>query len=242
MKASDKIYSVYCFINKINLKKYIGLTSNVKRRHNQHKSARNRCPVFSSAIKKYGFESFDFLILQENLNQKDAKLFEKKFIKEFNSMVPNGYNRTSGGDSSIIHTEETKLKISLKNKLHILKNGHSRTGKKHSEEAKKLMKESALKRTNRPCGINHWNYGCKASESTKQKMRINNSLGNNPFAKKIIDLNTNIVYSCINEAKNVYNISHSFISMICSGKRKSIKYNLMYLKDYEEKRGIAINR
>jgi len=242
MKESKGVYSVYCFTNKINCKKYVGITSNIKRRYNQHKSARNRCPVFSSAIKKYGFESFDFVVLQENLNQQNAKLFEKSLIKEFNSMVPNGYNRTEGGDSSVIHTEETKVKISLKNKLYILKNGHSRTGKKHTEETKKILSELAFKRKNRPYGENHWNCGCKASELTKQKMRINNSLGNNPFAKKIIDLDTNIIYSCINEAKTIYNISHSLISMICSGKRKSSKYNFMYLKDYEEKGNIPINR
>lgn len=242
MAKTEEIYSVYCFTNKINSKKYIGLTSNVQRRYKQHKSTKNRCPVFSNAIRKYGFESFDFLILKESLTKEDANLFEIQFIKELNSLVPNGYNRTNGGNSSSKHSEETKIKISEKNKIYILENGHSRTGKKHSKETKKLLSELALKRINRPSGDNHWNYGLETKESTKEKMRIKNSLGNNPFAKKIIDLNTNIIYSCLNEAKIFYNISHSFISMICSGKRKSDKYNFMYLKDYEEKRSISINR
>lgn len=235
------MYSVYCFTNKINGKKYVGLTSNVKQRHRQHKSTRNRCPVFSNAIKKYGFENFDFEVLVEDLSREEASRFEIKFIKEFNTLVPNGYNRTEGGDSSVKHTKETIEKIIEKNRIWRLTNNHPMKGKRHSEETKKLLSELAFKRTNRPSGSNHWNYGKKASESTRQKMSVSNALGNNGFAKKIIDLNTNTIYSCIEEAKEVYKISHSFISMVCSGKRKSSKYNFKYLKDYDQEKCITIN-
>lgn len=238
---SECLYSVYCFINKKNSKKYIGITSNIDRRYRQHKSGRNRCPVFSSAIKKYGFDNFDFSILKSDLRKQEAESFEKKFILDFNTLVPNGYNRTEGGNSSVKHSEETIRLISEKNKEYIVKNGHSFAGKKHSEESKQLIRISALKRDNYPSGENHWNYGKKANESTVQKLSISNSLGKNPFAKKVVDLNTGIVYSCINEAKEVYNISHSFISMVCSGKRKSNKYRFMYLKDYEKKGSLVIN-
>lgn len=227
-------YSVYSFTNIINGKKYIGLTCDVKRRYAQHKKGKSRAVVFCLAIKKYGFENFNFNILKEDLTLKEAKSFEQKQILELNTMVPNGYNQTKGGDSSIKHTEETILKIIEKNKIWRELHGHPFLGKKHSEEAKKLIQEAALKRKNYPAGINHWNYGKKASESTKEKIKIKSTLGNNGFAKKVIDLNTNIIYSCINEAKLVYNISHATISMICSGKRKSSKYNFMYLTDYDK--------
>ena len=238
---SKCLYSVYCFINKTNNKKYVGITSNVDRRYRQHKSARNRCPVFSSAIKKYGFDNFDFSILKFDLSKQEAESFEKQFILDFNTLVPNGYNRTEGGNSSVSHSEETKKIISQKNKEYIAKNGSSFLGKKHSEESKKLIRESALNRIEFPKGDKHWNYGKKAKESTIQKMSISNSLGKNPFAKKVVDLNTGIIYSCINEAKEIYNISHSFISMVCSGKRKSNKYRFMYLKDYEKKGSILVD-
>jgi len=228
------MYCVYCFTNKTNNKKYVGITSNMEQRYKQHKTARNRCPVFSNAIKKYGFETFDFIVLEENLTQEDAKLLEKKFIKEFNSIVPNGYNRTEGGDSSVKHTKKTIEKIIEKNRIYRMNNPHPMKGKKHSEKSKQLIREASLKRTDRPSGKDHWNYGKTVSDATREKLRINNSLGNNGFAKKVIDLNTNIIYSCINEAKLVYGISHSFVSMICSGKRKSTKYKFMYLKDYEK--------
>lgn len=235
------MHSVYCFTNKINNKKYVGLTANVKQRHKQHKSTRNRCPVFSNAIKKYGFENFNFEVLIENLSREEANHFERKFIKEFNTLVPNGYNRTEGGDSSVKHTKETIEKIIEKNRIWRLTNNHPMKGKRHSEETKKLLSELAFQRTNRPSGNKHWNYGKKADESTKQKMSISNKLGNNGFAKKVIDINTGIIYSCINEAKLVYGISHSLISMICSGKRKSSKYNFKYLKDHEQEKCITVN-
>jgi group I intron endonuclease len=233
-------YSVYCFTNTINKKQYVGLTFDVKRRYSQHKGARSRAVVFCLAIKKYGFEKFNFEILKNNLTLEEAKSFEKLKIKEFNTMVPNGYNRTEGGDSGVRHTKESIDKIIEKNRIWRLSNEHPMKGRKHSDETKKLMKEAALRRTEYPSGENHHLYGLKHKESSLEKMRIKQSLGNNPFAKKVIDLNTNIVYSCINEAKLVYNISHSFISMVCSGKRKSIKYNFAYLKDYE-KTSIFIN-
>lgn len=240
--VEDLCYSVYCFTNKLNNKKYVGLTCNVQRRYNQHKNTTSRAVVFCLAIKKYGFENFEFLILKENLSLKDAKLFERQFIKDLNSIVPYGYNRTEGGDSSVKHTAETIKKIVEKTKVWRMNNSHPMQGKKHSEESKKLMKESASKRTDRVFGESHWNFGMKHKESTKQKMSSKQSLGNNGNAKKVIDLNTNIIYSCVNEAKVIYGISHSFVSMLCSGKRKSDKYKFKYLKDYEQERSLSLNR
>jgi group I intron endonuclease len=240
-KTEDSCYSVYCFTNKINNKKYIGLTHNIKERYKKHKYGSKRCPSFSLAIKKYGFNNFDFFILSENLTSNEAKLIERSFIKSLNSMSPNGYNRTEGGDSSVKHTKETIEKIKEKNRIYRLNNPHPMLGKKHSEESKELIRKYALNRKDRPEGELHWNFGMKHTESTKEKMSLSQSLGKNGFSKKVIDLNTNIIYQCIEEAKQVYNISHAFISMVCSGKRKSNKYNFMYLKDYEEKKYIPVN-
>ena len=42
-------------------------------------------------------------------------------------------------------------------------------------------------------------------------------------------------------AAQVYNISHSFISMVCAGKRTSDKYNFKYLKNYEQEKCLTVN-
>jgi group I intron endonuclease len=226
----------------VNNKKYVGLTCNIKRRYKQHKSARSRAVVFCLAIKKYGFGNFNFEVLQTNLSLEEAKSFEKLQIKELKALVPNGYNRTEGGDSSVRHTPETIEKIRAKNILHCLNHGASMQGRKHSDETKKLLRDAALKRENRPCGNDHWNYGKKTSEATLEKMRSSQTRGNNGFATKVIDLNTNIIYSCIKDATEVYNISHSHVSMICAKKRKSSKYNFAYLKDYEKQNSIPLDK
>lgn len=227
------MYSVYCFTNKLNNKKYIGLTKDIKRRFNQHKGKRSRAVILCNAIRKYGFENFDFNVLKSNLTLGEAKEVEKEFIKELNTMTPNGYNGTIGGDSSVVHTKETIEKIVSKNKIFWETHKHPMQGKNHSCESKILMSIAAKNREH-PKGKNHWAYGKKFSESTRMKMSVKNTLGNNPFAKKVVDLNTGVIYSCINEAKLVYGISHSMISMVCTGKRKSNKYRFKYLKDYEK--------
>lgn len=228
------MYSVYRFTNKLNNKQYIGLTKNIKRRFSQHKRAKSRSVAFCHAIRKYGFENFTFEVLKENLVLKEAKELEVKLIKEFNTLCPNGYNRTIGGDSSVSHSPETIKKIVAKNKLYWKTHKHPMQGKKHSFETR--MKLSiATKNREHPKGKAHWNFGNKYTEEKRKLISERNALGNNPFAKQVIDLKTGIIYSCINEAKVVYGLSHSFISMLCTGKRKSLKYNFKYLKDYEKK-------
>lgn len=54
------------------------------------------------AINKYGEDNFKFEILEwtENYNER-----EKELIKQFNSLVPNGYNLIEGGPSPIMYGE-----------------------------------------------------------------------------------------------------------------------------------------
>ena len=53
---------VYCYTNKINNKKYIGQTLWEKQRYNQHKNCYEDS-LFHRAIKKYGFDNFNYEIL-----------------------------------------------------------------------------------------------------------------------------------------------------------------------------------
>jgi group I intron endonuclease len=93
---------IYQILNKDNGKSYIGQTSNKypNTRWSMHKlNMKNNIkhPLYNS-MKKYGVDKFEFIILEKNIVEKLNEL-EKKYIKKFNSIFPNGYNLTVGGEA-----------------------------------------------------------------------------------------------------------------------------------------------
>ena len=76
------------------------------------------CPAFGRAILKYGASAFKFETLcvfyartKPDL-QKRADDLERKFIAQYNTMSPNGYNLTSGGQNGYTYTHEARQAIS----------------------------------------------------------------------------------------------------------------------------------
>jgi len=95
-----QIGRIYKITNLINGKLYIGQTIYpLSYRFTNHISdaKNNRGYAMASAIRKYGKENFKIELLEECsidcLND-----LEIKYIKQFNSITPNGYNLTHGGD------------------------------------------------------------------------------------------------------------------------------------------------
>lgn len=98
---------IYCFVNKINHKKYVGQSINIYDRKNQHKyrysinTDSGYRSAFHAALRKYGWDNFSFYILEEcSIEDLDRK--EQHWIQKLNSKVPNGYNILSGGQSQTI--------------------------------------------------------------------------------------------------------------------------------------------
>lgn len=110
-----KNFIVYMHYNKINGKKYIGITSQkVKRRWRKNGEGYHSCTLFYRAINKYGWESFEHIVLQSNLSKEKALEEEHKLIELYKTNNKEyGYNLTSGGDYPIL-SEETRKKISEK--------------------------------------------------------------------------------------------------------------------------------
>lgn len=94
---------IYSFKNKINGKRYIGQSVNIKARYSKHlylsknPEIEGANGILYQAIRKYGIENFKFEILEETtkecLNDR-----EKYWISYYNSFL-RGYNATIGGDS-----------------------------------------------------------------------------------------------------------------------------------------------
>lgn len=103
-------YIVYEHTNKINNKKYIGITSCSLKRRSKNGEGYKGCEKFYNAIQKYGWNNFYHKILFRNLSKKEAELKEQQLIKEYNTQI-DGYNIAEGGFAPTM-TQETKNKIS----------------------------------------------------------------------------------------------------------------------------------
>lgn len=104
-------YTVYMLINRVNDKKYIGITSKCpEQRWRSGCGYSKRQPLIYNAIKKYGWDNFDHIILKTGLAEDAAKSEEQRLIKLYDTMNPKaGYNMTIGGDGHIIYrTEEER--------------------------------------------------------------------------------------------------------------------------------------
>ena len=97
---------IYMYVNKINGHKYIGYTNNFSRRYNDHRSSsfnpndKDYNNIIHKAIRKYGLENFDFIILEECENDTNIlKKREQYWIEKYNTYNNReDYNQTPGGD------------------------------------------------------------------------------------------------------------------------------------------------
>ena len=104
-----------------NGKSYHGITTqSVNRRMTGHRTwAKNgsKYPLHA-AIRKYGFDAFKLEVLSESKDRDELHRLEVEAIARDNTLAPNGYNLTSGGDGTANHavSEEHKLAISARMK------------------------------------------------------------------------------------------------------------------------------
>lgn len=137
------IYLHRCLING---KCYIGQTKlGTKGRWKSGGCGYNKQTVFANAIKKYGWENFEHIVLESNLSKEQANIAEMKYIMLYDAFE-NGYNMTKGGDGGGFighhHTKELREKLS---KSHSGSKNYF-YGKKHSEEVKTLLSLLAKER------------------------------------------------------------------------------------------------
>ena len=110
---------IYKVTNKVNGKMYIGLTTQKLRyRRCQHRYCaygKNEPSYFYCAIRKHGWNSFEWEVIDKATNIEELKEKEKYWITYYQSTNRGiGYNLSQGGDGNVgyKHTKEAKKKLS----------------------------------------------------------------------------------------------------------------------------------
>lgn len=119
MDAANKPFGwIYLHRNKVNEKVYVGQSAGQpEKRWNSGSgyNSKNKCGTpFSNAIKKYGWDGFDHIIVCECYSREELDSEEVAFISLFHSNERTfGYNLAPGGRGSSGYkvSEETKQKI-----------------------------------------------------------------------------------------------------------------------------------
>ena len=228
-------FTIYIHRNKINNKVYIGQTSqDVNKRWNNGEGYKTS-PKFYKAIKKYGWDNFEHIILYNNLSLEEANKMEIELIKKYNSTNDKyGYNITQGG-KNFHHSEETKKKISEANKISLKGNKWSDEqkrkmsekmmgennpffGKTHSEETKKLISQH---RKGKCKGSEHPLFGKHHDQKTLNKISQNRK---SKGGKKVLCINTGEIFETMMDAARWCGLTNSSsIGQVCNntGKQKT---------------------
>jgi len=131
---TERQYILYMHIAP-NGKRYVGITGQkeAKSRWDSGYGYRRQAHFFN-AIKKYGWENFEHVILASGLSAEEAEIAERKCIKHWDTRnSEKGYNSASGGTRGSIgyrHTEEARSRI-----------GEASRKRTLSEEARRKLSE-----------------------------------------------------------------------------------------------------
>ena len=225
-------WHIYRILNKITKKCYIGETKckDVARRWRQHKQTIERdigcCPALRDAVNKYGIENFEFAVLIICFDE-DRFACETEYIHKYNSVVPNGYNITKGGEGGGFqgkkHTEEVKNKIKNTLKQKYIDNPALR--KQLSERNKILLNTPEVKEKMK---VKHNNV-IRSSTTDEVKRKISEGLKKyhnenkiKPIKIKQYDNNNSLLneYTSISEASKESYVTRKAISLYLREKTK----------------------
>lgn len=192
------MYYLYQIENTITQQKYYGITStSVERRWKQHlynlntPLKRDDCPRLYNSIRKYGVENFTHSTILQSEDGKYVEEMEVKYISEGENLL-----NISPGGGGMCEGDKWKHSPETIEKLRNKPGGF--TGRKHSEETKKKMRETRKDlhkgekngmygKTHTPEDVerrrklmleNNPMKGRKHSEETKRKMSENRKLKN----------------------------------------------------------------
>ena len=238
---------IYKITNNINNKQYIGQT--IKKRPSdrfsqhryaaRHPESEKHPPYLHKAMAKYGVENFSFEIIEEVENSK-LNIREQWWISQLNTLSPNGYNLTIGGEGtqgfSRPQTIEEREKRQQSNKSYYAQHPEikqqigERTKKlwENEEYRKKVTDGNKLFAQNHPNlnkGSNNPMYGKHHTEEALKKIRDHAATQKT----KIIQLNKDTleeiqVFDGIRDAEKALGVSHGWISKAAKANKIAYGY------------------
>lgn len=180
---------IYQLRNKTNGKSYVGQTIRpLEERWAAHcRDAKTSEFAIHRAIRKYGPESFERILLATASTPVELNALEVSYIEQLNTFGNGGYNQTIGGNTVMgrrRHSLETRQKISLLQKGRkqspelVAKRTKHQIGKPLSENHKRKISEAQRGRAvslERRAKLSLANKGKKHSVETRSKMSMSQS-------------------------------------------------------------------
>ena len=228
---------LYVHINKINGKKYFGITClNLKRRWKKG-NAYKKCSYFYNAIQKYGWDNFEHIQIIDHLTRWNACCFEKFFIMFYRTNNSNfGYNCTSGGENNYyIQNKKNRKGFIPANakKVICLETKEIFDSATHASKKYNLnhsLISTCCREERYTCGGFHWLFYSKYLNKTKEEINKIIAIKRN---KKVVCLETLIMYNSTIEVEQKTNIDRSSVIRCCKNKQITAgKYHFMYYSEY----------
>lgn len=195
---------IYKIENLVNGKLYFGKTVDYEKRKASHIRALDggyhRNNYLQSAWKKYGAESFRFSFVC-GCSEQELNDLEKSFIADNDSLAPNGYNLTVGGEGvrGLIWSEESRKRISESRRgkpraPRREENVSDTTREKISASMKARWQDDTYREQMR---VAHLGKSC--SQETKEKMSKAHKGVVQNNARKVLCVETGEIYPSVNK-------------------------------------------
>lgn len=194
-------WCLYMHENRLDGKKYIGITSQIPEKRWKNGRGYKGCPHFSAAVQKYGWDAFRHEILYTDLSQEEAERLEVELIAKYNTTDPRyGYNAAFGGNTTRGYEipPEGRRNISA-----------AHVGNRHSEETKAKMSRSRSGEGNHFFGKHHTEEAIAANVAAHG-------------GHAVLCVDTGKVYTSLGEAERCTGVNRFQISGCCNHKPSCI--------------------
>lgn len=151
---------------------------------------RNQRPTrFACALRKYGPDSFEWLVVSSHDNGQEALLEEQRLIQ---ALQP-AYNSTPGGEGFIYRPMSVKNRERVR-ELH--KGNKYRLGKTHSAETRERLRE--------------------VGQRDRKAWLLRSHLGPEASSRRVVCLNDGLIFESASAAARYYRLSRTAVIEVCN--------------------------